>query len=434
MSDRKSEDWTATTLGDLGTLTTSSVDKNVASGEAPIRLVNYMDVYENNFIERSLDLMEVTATSAEIERFQVEVGDILFTPSSETPDDIGHSAVVADPLPNTLHSYHTVRLRPHTPDRLDVRFSGWFANGNAVLEHFRRRATGSTRYTLSIGDFQSAPVDLPPPSEQRSIAQVLDTLATLTRMTVQGVQKLRLIKTGLLSDLLHYGVDADGRLRQIPGHEKDFKESAWGEVPTSWDVVPLGQVAEVLNGSTPSRTRSDYWTNGNVPWLASTKVNDYRVRTPSALISRRALGDSSLRLLPPGAVIIGMIGQGKTRGMSARLDIPATINQNIAGVIPSKRIDGVFLHLFLHSHYQDLRSGGRGSNQDALNSSLVAAFPIVLPPIAEQRAIAAMVETIETRLDSEERKARKLTLLAVGVREALLTRHAASRVPVRTVK
>jgi type I restriction enzyme S subunit len=80
-----------------------------------------------------------------------------------------------------------------------------------------------------------------------------------------------------------------------------------------------------------------------------------------------ALRECSIELLPAGTVVVAVIGQGKTRGMSARLEISACINQNLAYVSPGPLLDSRFLHQFLHHNYAALRGQGRGSNQDALN-------------------------------------------------------------------
>ena len=165
-----------------------------------------------------------------------------------------------------------------------------------------------------------------------------------------------------------------------------------------------------------------------MPWLASGKVNDYVVTSPSELVTRRAVSECGLRVLPYGSVIIGMIGEGKTRGMSARLHLPAAINQNLAGVIPGDHLDGGFLHQYLVYSYQRLRSGSRGSNQDALNSRLVADFEIPLPSISEQAEISSKLVTLDRAVEKEASTVAKLSLLKDGLMFDLLTGHI--RVPV----
>jgi type I restriction enzyme, S subunit len=119
---------------------------------------------------------------------------------------------------------------------------------------------------------------------------------------------------------------------------KDSGVEWLGEVPESWVVGRLGYYGTVNNGTTPSMANRDYWLDGNVPWLSSGEVNQGEVIIPSKFITIKALAECSLRLLPEGAVIVGMIGQGKTRGMSAILRITSTINQNLWSMLD--RMDG----------------------------------------------------------------------------------------------
>jgi len=69
-----------------------------------------------------------------------------------------------------------------------------------------------------------------------------------------------------------------------------------------------------------------------------------------------------------------MIGQGRTRGTAAYLEIDATVNQNFAAISPGDRLDGGFLFHYLAASYERLRRASQGSNQGALNCKLVAAF------------------------------------------------------------
>ncbi|MGB2772308.1 MAG: restriction endonuclease subunit S, partial [Anaerolineae bacterium] len=116
------------------------------------------------------------------------------------------------------------------------------------------------------------------------------------------------------------------------------------------------------------------------------------VYTASELISEAALRECSLSIVPRGSVILGMIGQGKTRGMSARLEIEACINQNLAAIVPRHGLDGRFLHLMLTAFYKPIRGGGRGGNQEALNCEIIATLRLPVPPLSEQVFTADYLE------------------------------------------
>jgi restriction endonuclease S subunit len=187
--------WSIKKLGEIGEFKTSSVDKKIKQDEEKVFLLNYMDVYKNYFIDKSLKLMEVTAKEKQISNNDVRKGDIFFTPSSETPDDIGHSAVIMDDLENTVYSYHLMRLRLESD--FDLKFRGYFCNTNLVLKQFSKLSKGVTRFTLSKEDFMRVEVILPNDSdEQKEIANIIyefdkDLEDTIHQLNL--TQKLRLI-------------------------------------------------------------------------------------------------------------------------------------------------------------------------------------------------------------------------------------------------
>jgi type I restriction enzyme S subunit len=244
--------WTKKKLGDLGQFSTSSVDKKSTSDEKYVRLLNYMDVYRTNFITSSIPLQSITASDREISSFLVKKGDVFFTPSSETPDDIGHSAVVLDDLVETLQSYHLVRLRLHDPNSLDLNYRAWAFQSQYVLNQFRLFATGSTRFTLSLGDFRDTDFIYPlEKSEQKKIAAILSSVDQVIHLSRLKITKLYYIKKATMSELLTRGIN-----------HKEFKVTPLGHIPASWGVNKLDDVARRASGHTPNKQFPEYWNGG----------------------------------------------------------------------------------------------------------------------------------------------------------------------------
>ena len=149
-----------------------------------------------------------------------------------------------------------------------------------------------------------------------------------------------------------------------------------------WAYKRLGDIAEVFVGSTPSRSNSESW-DGPVPWVSSGEVRFCRIRETRESVSASAVKPD--RIHPPGTVLLGMIGEGRTRGQAAILDIAAAHNQNSAAIqVDRSRIIPEWLfHVFL-AQYETNRGVGSGNNQPALNKSRVRELSIPLPPLSEQ--------------------------------------------------
>lgn len=193
--------WEVKTLGDIGTFQTSSIDKLSKDEEEEVFLVNYMNVYrhENVNNETKKNLQIVTAKESQILSCNLKKGDILFTPSSETPDDIGHSVVIFEDLEKCVYSYHLMRFRPNIS--IDILYSHYFCNNVKVLSQISRLATGSTRFTISVKSFSSILIDLPCFNEQSKIANFLSAIDKKIELVSTQIKDTKDYKNGLLQQM-----------------------------------------------------------------------------------------------------------------------------------------------------------------------------------------------------------------------------------------
>ncbi|GBQ28439.1 type I restriction endonuclease subunit S [Gluconacetobacter azotocaptans] len=175
-------------------------------------------------------------------------------------------------------------------------------------------------------------------------------------------------------------------------------------LPDVWAWIRLGELFDVYVGATPSRSRSEFW-GGSVSWVSSGEVRFERIQKTKEQITDLGLAHTSTVVHPPGTVMLAMIGEGKTRGQAAILDISACHNQNTAAIRISET-DCVpeYLFWYLQYQYQVTRTLGSGNNQKALNKERVSNITLPLAPVKEQQKIvnelAAKISIIE-RLEDE---------------------------------
>jgi type I restriction enzyme S subunit len=163
-------------------------------------------------------------------------------------------------------------------------------------------------------------------------------------------------------------------------------------LPEGWIWCSLGQLFEVCVGATPSRAHLEYW-NGDIPWVSSGEVAFCRIRSTRERITRLGLRNSSTGVCPPGTVLLGMIGEGKTRGQAAILDIAACNNQNSAAIrVADAGLPPDYLYRYLEGQYERTRTLSSGGNQPALNKKRVQDMLVPLPPLMEQHRIAQELE------------------------------------------
>ena len=290
---------------------------------------------------------------------------------------------------------------------------GWHVL-NHTKEALDRVTQGSTFQAIGGSELRSLPILLPPPSEQRAIAAVLDTIDDSIERTEAVIEATEQLRDSLLHELLTRGV---------PGWHSEWKNvPGLGAIPADWEVVRLGEVAMVRNGTTPSRKNMDYWDSGCIPFVKTGRVNDIFIQEPDEFITPKAVTDSGVVVIPEGSVLIAMIGQGKTRGMTAKLGFRAAINQNFAAVFePRQGFTLDFFFAWASHNYALIRSLGQGSNQDALNCELIQRMLIPFPSKPEQRAITRPLAGVDAALARARYEEKCLQGLKDSTADAVLT-------------
>ena len=165
--------WEICRMRTLGKFTSSGIDKKINPEEPLVRIINYTDVYGNKTCTlENKDYMTVSAPASKIKENLVQKGDLIFTPSSETIEDIGLSALVNTNLEHTAFSYHVLRFA-FSKDFYH-QYKKYLCNNHYVLNYFSANAKGTVRQTLDRDDFKSCQVIVPPLLEQQAIADYLD--------------------------------------------------------------------------------------------------------------------------------------------------------------------------------------------------------------------------------------------------------------------
>ncbi len=215
-------------------------------------------------------------------------------------------------------------------------------------------------------------IPLPPIDQQRRIAAQL-------KAQLAAVDEARQAAQAQISD----------SKRLIPA----ILEAAFAETKDG-DSIKIGDAAKTVSGTTPSRSRKDYWEPPKYPWVKTGEVVFNPITRTEEYISEKALEDCSLSVLPPGTVLIAMYGQGKTRGQSALLQVAATTNQACIAILPCEAFDPEYLQFWLSHSYEVLRtqSESRGGNQPNLNGEILNQFTVPLTPRKWQETLAQQIK------------------------------------------
>lgn len=187
-------------------------------------------------------------------------------------------------------------------------------------------------------------------------------------------------------------------MRKVP--KLRFKEFS-----DEWQEKKLGEITKITAGGTPSTTKIEYW-NGNIKWMNSGELNLKYVYEVQGRITEEGLKNSSTKLIPKNCVLIGLAGQGKTRGTVAINFIELCTNQSIASILPNyQSFIPLFLYFNLDNRYEELRGlstggGGRGGLNLGILNSLTSNFP----SLQEQEKIANFLSSIDKKISLIEEK------------------------------
>jgi type I restriction enzyme S subunit len=196
-----------------------------------------------------------------------------------------------------------------------------------------------------------------------------------------------------------------------------------GDIPAHWEAASIRRYCKAFAGATPSRDNPEYWENGTIPWLASGDVNLRRITQASQFITEAGFKASSTKWIKPGSVVVALAGQGKTKGMVATVEIDTTCNQSLGVLEPQpQKSDYRFLAFYLESRYLDIRGLVGNDLRDGLNLDHLLSIPTPLPPLPEQRAIAAFLDRETAKIDTLIAKKERLIELLDEKRTALISR------------
>ena len=257
---------------------------------------------------------------------------------------------------------------------------------------------------------KSLPFLLPPLPEQRAIAAVLDSIDEAIERTEADIAATKRLRDALLHQLLTRGV---------PGWHTQWKDvPGIGTIPAAWDVVRLGDVAEVERGKFAHRPRNEpRFYGGDIPFIQTGDVVRANGMIKQHSQTLNDLGLSISRLFPAGTIIVTIAAN---IGETAIADYPVAFPDSLVGVTPTD-INTNFLEYFLRTQKGRLTQFAPESAQKNINLGDLRPLSTSLPSRLEQQAIAAMLDGVGEAIKQTCQEREYLQSLKTSAADALLT-------------
>ena len=168
----------------------------------------------------------------------------------------------------------------------------------------------------------------------------------------------------------------------------------------------LGEICEIVSGSTPKTTVSEYW-DGNLKWITPAELNDnsYIVMDSVRKLTELGVKNSGLSSFPEGTV---MLSSRAPIGKVAIAGCEMYCNQGFKNLICSERINNRYLYWFLKGNTEFLNSLGRGATFKEISKKIVASIEINVPPMEQQLVAVNNLERIAAIIQLRKQQLQKL--------------------------
>lgn len=280
--------------------------------------------------------------------------------------------------------------------RLHGRFLYYALQTDPSRSDLHSRATGTTAQGVRQTELRRVRIPLPPLTEQRRIAGILGALDDKIELNRRLSEALEATARALFRSrfVAEAGTEADG-----------------------WRACTIGDLAEIVGGSTPSTTEPRFW-NGSHYW--ATPKDLAGLKTPVVLRTERMLTDAGIGqissgLLPPGTVLMS---SRAPIGYLAITEVPVAINQGFIAMKPRPGVSGLFLLLWAASSQDQILSRANGSTFLEISKSSFRPIEVLAPPADAMASFDRVVRPIHERVVANERQ---IGVLA-AIRDALLPR------------
>ena len=357
------------TLGELGKffggLTGKSKD-DFTDGNA--KFITYKNVYANPALQ--IDVEDRVKIAGGEKQRTLQYGDVVFTGSSETPDECGISSVVTVKTEEKLYLnsfcffFRFDDLSIMLPD-----FAKHLFRSNELRYQIGKTASGVTRYNVSKKLMEKVSIPVPPLPVQSEIVRILDNFTELTAELTARKKQYEYYRTKLL--------------------ERPENESK---------MVSVANLGKWSGGKTPSTANKEFWENGTIPWISSKDMKAPTLEDTEDHLTEKALDEGGMALLPEGTIaVVTRSGILKHTFPVAYVPFKTTVNQDIKALVVKEGISSRYVFHALQAYAENIRKSTKkqGGTVDSLDFQRVLAYEIPVPALDVQNRLVNVLDNFD---------------------------------------
>lgn len=384
--------WEQRKLGEVGkTFTGLSGKTKEDFGHGDAHFVTYMNVYSNPISDPNM----VENVEIDTKQQEVKKGDVFFTTSSETPEEVGMSSVWLSDAPHIYLNSFCFGFRP-TVNIFHPYYLAYLLRSNNIRNKMMILAQGISRYNISKNKVMKLNVTIPNIREQQKIGEFFKQLDFLITLHQRKLEHLQEQKKGLLQ-------------KMFPKNGETVPEVRFPGFTDAWEQRKLGGVAKFYSGGTPSVGVSDYY-DGTIPFIRSAEINS---TSTELYLSELGLQNSSAKMVHRGDILYALYGA--TSGEVGISKINGAINQAILAIIPHKGYNSEFLEQWLRKNKEAIIKTYLQGGQGNLSGAIVKQIKVSFPSFDEQQKIGKSFQKIDSLITLHQRKLEHLELMKKGL-------------------
>lgn len=403
-------EWNVKTIGDIFEFKNGLNKEKEFFGKGT-KIINYVDVFRNRALDNNIIQGLVEVSEKEKQLFNTKKGDVFFTRTSETVDEIGMTAVLLENINDLVYSGFVLRARPKT-EELDLFYKKYCFSEFYTRKEIMRKSSCTTRALTSGTLLKDVLIKIPTIKEQQKIADILSTVDTQIDDTDKLIEKTKELKKGLMQRLLTKGI----------GHT-EFKITEVGEIPVEWEVKKISDICNVNGGKRLPKGYQLIDDKNKNPYIrvadmhnGGISLEDIKYVPNEAVNSIKNYTISKDDLFISVAGTLGIVGK-----VPECLD-GANLTEN-ADKLCDIKINKDFLMRVLQSDLiQKIIDSEKTSNaQPKLALTRIKEFLIPIPEKEEQEKIANILISVDKQIEEYENKKMKLEELKKALMQQLLT-------------
>ena len=383
------EDWEQRKLGEVGKTYSGLSGKTKDDfGHGEAKFVTYMNVFSN-----SVCLPNMTeAVEIDDKQNKVLFGDVLFTTSSETPEEVGMSSVWLENAKNIYLNSFCFGYRP--TNEFNPYYLAYMLRSPSIREKITFLAQGISRYNISKNKMMDIEIPIPSIVEQKQIGEHFRTLDSLITLHHRKYEKLKNIKKSML-------------YKMFPQNGSKVPEIRFTGFTDDWEQRKLGELGTITTGSTPSTAIPDYYSYDGIVWVTPTDICENITFESARKLSD--LGQQVGRVVPKNTILVTCIA---SIGKNTMLGNTGSFNQQINGLTPNENeCDPYFLLTESALWSAKMKSSAAAGTMQIVNRTEFSELKTWLPSLIEQQAISDFFRQLDHLITLHQRKLEKLKQL-----------------------